>query len=149
MEREREWWNCALPSLRLKQEQPPENTQDPGAPVSSPCQAEGSTLKERRERWRQGHAWGGRRTPSLPTLPSHVLLYCRSGALDVEGQSVGGVDDGPSTPEVLPRSESPTPGITTTSTRTRRQVTVVGDSLLRGTEGPTCRADLLPVWSPG
>ena len=46
------------------------------------------------------------------------------------------VDDGPSTPEVLPESERPIPCIPTTSTRKKRWVIVVDDSLLRGTEGP-------------
>ena len=58
-EKEIDWWNQALSSLRQKQEQPPEKTQDQGDPVSSPRQAEGSSLKERSE-WRQVHAWGGR-----------------------------------------------------------------------------------------
>jgi len=34
-----------------------------------------------------------------------------------------------------------TPYITTTSTRKKRRVIVVGDSLLKGTEGPICRTD--------
>ena len=112
-------------------------TQDQGDPVFSPRQAEGSSLKERSE-WRQAHAQGGR-TPSLPTSPSRVPLYDRYEALDVEGQSMDDVDDGPSPPEVLPRSERPSPCITTTSTRKKRWVIVVGDSLLRGAEGRTCR----------
>ncbi|XP_054680227.1 collagen alpha-1(I) chain-like [Grus americana] len=51
------------------------------------------------------------------------------------------MDDSRATPEVSPRPERPTPHIVTTSTKKKRQVTVVGDSLLRGTEGPVCRAD--------
>ncbi|KAK4817118.1 hypothetical protein QYF61_027981 [Mycteria americana] len=50
-------------------------------------------------------------------------------------------DDSPSTPEVSPRSEKCTSHINTTSTRKRRWVIVVGNSLLRGTEGPLCRTD--------
>jgi len=53
------------------------------------------------------------------------------------------VDDAgvnPSTPEELRRTERPNPCITTTSTRKKR-VIGVGDSLLKGTEGPICRAD--------
>ena len=65
-------------------------------------------------------------------------MYSRYEALGVEGQSM---DDGPSTPEVLPRSERPTRCILSTSTRKKRQVIVVGDCLLRGTEGPICRTD--------
>jgi len=51
------------------------------------------------------------------------------------------VDDGPSTPEVLPRSERPTPYIMTTSTRKKRKVIVVSHSHLRATEGPVCQTD--------
>jgi len=36
-------------------------------------------------------------------------LYNRYKALDVEGQSMDDVDDGPSTPVVLPGIERPTP----------------------------------------
>ena len=35
-EKEIDWWNQALSSLRQKQEQPPEKNQDQGDPVSSP-----------------------------------------------------------------------------------------------------------------
>ncbi|KAK4826058.1 hypothetical protein QYF61_004173 [Mycteria americana] len=62
-------------------------------------------------------------------------------ALEVEGQSMEDGDDSLSTPEVSPRSEERTSRINTTSTRKRRQVIVVGDSLLRGTEGPICWTD--------
>ena len=68
-----------------------------------PRQAEGSSLKERSE-WRQGHARGGRRAPSLPTSPPRVPLYSRYEALDAGGQAMDGVDDGPSRREVLPRA---------------------------------------------
>ncbi|XP_040974865.1 uncharacterized protein LOC121232493 [Aquila chrysaetos chrysaetos] len=139
-EKEGGWWNHALPSPRQKQEQPPEKKQHQRDPLSSPRQAEGSSLKERSQ-WRQVHARGGRQTPSLPTSPSQVPRYNRYEALDVESQSMCDVDDGPSAPEVSPRSERSTPHITTTSIRKKRQVIVVGDSLLRGTDDPICRTD--------
>ncbi|KAK4812337.1 hypothetical protein QYF61_017114 [Mycteria americana] len=60
---------------------------------------------------------------------------------EVEGQSMEEGDDSPSTPEVSPRAEERTSCINTTSTRKRRRVIVVGDSLLRGTKGPICRTD--------
>ena len=68
----------------------------------------------------------------------------------MEGQSVDDVDDGPSTPEVLPRSERPIPYITTTLTRKKRQLLVVGDCLLRGTEAPIGQTDppLREVYCP-
>lgn len=61
----------------------------------------------------------------------------------MEGQSTDDVDDGLSTSEVFPRAERPTPRIMTTSMRKKRLVIVVGDSLLRGTEGPICWTDPL------
>lgn len=41
----------------------------------------------------------------------------------------------------MPRARKWTPCLRTASTRTERRVIVVGDSLLRGTEGPICRPD--------
>ncbi|KAJ7408139.1 hypothetical protein BTVI_60719 [Pitangus sulphuratus] len=70
-----------------------------------------------------------------------VSLYNRYGALDVEGKSTDDEDGGPSPPEDLPRPERPTPCIKTSSMRKQRQVVVVGDSLLRGTESPICWKD--------
>ncbi|KAK4825626.1 hypothetical protein QYF61_001306 [Mycteria americana] len=70
-----------------------------------------------------------------------VPLHNRYEALEVEGQSMEDGDDGPSIPEVSPRSERQTFHINITSARKRRQVIVVGDSLLRGNEGPICRTD--------
>ncbi|KAK4816772.1 hypothetical protein QYF61_022770 [Mycteria americana] len=102
--------------------------------------AEGSSSKEESE-WRRVHARGGRRSPSLPTSPPQVPLYNRDEALEVEGQAMEDGDDSPSTPEVSPRSEERTSRINTTSRRKRRRVIVVGDSILRGTEGPICRTD--------
>lgn len=79
-----------------------------------------------------------RQKPSLPTSPSQVPLYNRYRALDVEEQSMDDEDKGPSPPEVLPRPERPIPHIKTSSTRKKRRVVVVCDSLLRGAEGPIC-----------
>ncbi|KAK4815791.1 hypothetical protein QYF61_007231 [Mycteria americana] len=71
----------------------------------------------------------------------HVPLHNRYEALEVAGQSVEDGDDSPSTPEVSPRSEERTSRLTTTFTRKKRRVIVVGDSFLKGTEGPICRTD--------
>ncbi|XP_009989715.1 PREDICTED: pituitary tumor-transforming gene 1 protein-interacting protein-like, partial [Tauraco erythrolophus] len=62
-------------------------------------------------------------------------------AMEVEDLSMNDVVDSPSRTDVLPESERPNPCIMTTSTRKRRLVIVVDDSLLRGTEGSICRAD--------
>ncbi|KAK4806806.1 hypothetical protein QYF61_005602 [Mycteria americana] len=76
------------------------------------------------------------------TVSSHsVPLYNRYEALEVEGQSMEDGDDSLSTPEVSPSAEERTSHLTTTSTRKRRRVIVVGDSLLRGIEGPICWTD--------
>jgi len=64
---------CSAPP---RQELPKETTQDQGEPISSPHQAEGSSLKEKSER-KEVYAQGGRQTPSLPILPSQIPLYNR------------------------------------------------------------------------
>lgn len=92
-------------------------------------------------KWKQIRALGGSQTSPLPTSPSQVPLYHRYESLDVECRSVEDVDDSPFTAEVSPRSERPTPRITTTSMGKKRWVIVVGNSLLRGPESPTCWAN--------
>ncbi|KAK4815560.1 hypothetical protein QYF61_004077 [Mycteria americana] len=74
-------------------------------------------------------------------LQEEVPLHNRYEALEVSGQAMEDGDDSLSTPEVSPRSEERTSRINTTSLTKRRQVIVVGDSLVRGTEGPICRTD--------
>ncbi|KAK1192276.1 E41L5 protein, partial [Pygoscelis papua] len=61
------------------------------------------------------------------------------GALELEGQANEDVDKGPS--RGLPRVRQSAPRITTASAKKKRRVIVVGDSFLRGTEGPLCRPD--------
>ncbi|GAB0210155.1 hypothetical protein GRJ2_003481300 [Grus japonensis] len=51
------------------------------------------------------------------------------------------MDGSQATPEVAPRPERPAPRVVTTPTKKKRWVIAVGDSLLRGTAGPLCRAD--------
>nr|XP_010304339.1 PREDICTED: suppression of tumorigenicity 5 protein-like [Balearica regulorum gibbericeps] len=70
-----------------------------------------------------------------------VSEYNRYEALAVEGHSSEDMDDSQVTPEVAPRPKKPMPRVVTTPTKKKRRVTVVGDSLLKGTEGPICRAD--------
>ncbi|XP_009990030.1 PREDICTED: uncharacterized protein LOC104383543, partial [Tauraco erythrolophus] len=52
-----------------------------------------------------------------------------------------GVAKGPSALEVSPGSERTTRCIKTASTGKKRRVVVIGNSHLKGTEGPICRAD--------
>ncbi|KAK4831411.1 hypothetical protein QYF61_017542 [Mycteria americana] len=75
------------------------------------------------------------------TSPLTVPLYNRYEALDVEGQSMDDVDDGPSTPEVLPGSERPTPCITTTSIRKKRQGKSCLTNLVAFCDGVTTSVD--------
>ena len=122
-----------------EQAQPPEKGRDQRDPVSS-HQNVGRVLKGS-SKWKQVHNQGSIWTLSLPTTPPQVPLYNRYEGLAVEYQSVDDVGVDPSTPEELRRPERPTPHITTTSTKKKRQVIVAGRSLLKGTEGPICRAD--------
>ncbi|GAB0204581.1 hypothetical protein GRJ2_002923700 [Grus japonensis] len=142
VEREIDWWSQALPSLRQKQGHLTDQSQSERDPVSSPRQAEGSSLKEGSE-WKQVHVRHGRQqTFSFsPTSPSHVPLCNRYQALAVEGHLSEDMDDSQATPEVAPRPKRPMPRVVTTPTKKKRRVIVIGDSHLKGTEGPICRAD--------
>ena len=71
--------------------------------------------------------------------PSQVPLHNRYEAVQVKPNH--GEDDGSSRLKVSPRWSQPTPCTKTASIKKNRQVTVIGDSLLRETEGPTCRLD--------
>lgn len=66
-------------------------------------------------------------------------LHNRFEALELEGEVNKTVEGGP--PVRLPRVKRSTPRLTTASTRKDRRIVVIGDSLLRGTEGPICRPD--------
>jgi len=77
----------------------------------------------------------------LPITSPQVPLHNRYEALDVEDKVMDGAGVDPSTSEEAQRSEGPPSRITTSSKRKKRRVIVVGDSQLRGTEGPICWAD--------
>ncbi|GAB0185452.1 hypothetical protein GRJ2_001010500 [Grus japonensis] len=136
-ERDIDWWSQALPSPRQKQGQLTDQSQSEGDPVSSPRQAESSSLKEGSE-WKQVHARRGRwRTfSSSATSPSHVPLCNRYEALAVEGHSSEDMDDSQATAEVAPRPKRPVPRVMTTPTKKKRRVIVVGDSLLKAHSKP-------------
>jgi len=57
----------------------------------------------------------------------------------MEGQANDKVDEGP--PMGLPRARQSDPHIMTASMKKKRRVIVIGDSLLKGTEGLICRLD--------
>lgn len=82
----------------------------------------------------------GKQANALPAyLTTQVQLYNRLWNL-----MDNDVDEGPSRLEWLPRTSQTIPSIVTTSTKKKRRVAVIDDSLLRGTEGtidqliPTC-----------
>ena len=74
----------------------------------------------------------------MTTPPSQVPLHNRYEALQVEPNN--NKDDGSSSLEVLPRLSRPKPCIKTASIKKK---IVIGDSLLKGTEGPIWRPDPL------
>jgi len=51
------------------------------------------------------------------------------------------VGEGEAPSRGLPRRGQTAPHVTTASAKKKRRVIVIGDSLLRGTEGPICRLD--------
>ena len=66
-------------------------------------------------------------------------LHNRYEGLEPEGRANDKADEGPCTG--LPRARQSAPHITTASMKEKRRVIVIGDSFLRGTEGPMCRPD--------
>lgn len=77
-----------------------------------------------------------------------------SKALELDGQANDDVDKIPSALRELRRASQPMPRITTTPTKKKRRVIVIGDSLLKGTKGPICHPDLakgslLSPWGTG
>jgi len=139
-EQETDWWSRALTTQESTQEQPVKKARDQRALVISPHQAEGRDAKVNSE-WKRVRNRGRRRTLPLPTTSPQVPLHNRYEALDVEDKTVDGAGVDPSTSKEAQRSEGPPSHITTSSTRRKRQVIAVGDSQLRGTEGPICRED--------
>lgn len=77
--------------------------------------------------------------PSLPAPPSQVPLRNRFEALELERPVAE--EEVESLPRRMPKARKLTPRLRTASTKTEGKVIVVGDSLLRGTEGPICRPD--------
>ncbi|XP_054044411.1 uncharacterized protein LOC128904316 isoform X1 [Rissa tridactyla] len=134
-ERESDWWTHSL-----REREQVEAPHKSGDPLPSRHQAVGGDCREEGE-WKQVPARGSRRIPSWALTPSQLPLQNRYGVLQEE-LAVGEEDDTPRSGT----SERPSrhgPSITTGSKRKSRRVTVVGDSLLRGAEGPICHPDPL------
>ncbi|KAM9663018.1 uncharacterized protein ACIBXB_016421 [Morphnus guianensis] len=136
-ERETDWWAHTLPSLGQGQQM--EALQEAEVPLPS-CHQAGGDLRDGGE-WIQVPAQGGRRIPSRSPSPSQLPLLNRYGALELEDRASEdqGVDEVLS--REVPRPSQAAPRILTSSEKRKRRVIVVGDSLLRGTEGPICRPD--------
>jgi len=130
-ESEIDWWSRSLPSLRTRQQEAA--PQEVEKPLPSCHRAERGDLRGRGE-WKWVPARGGKRIPSRPLSPPQLPLSNRYGALECEAQANEDVGEAPSTG--LPRMCQTAPRITTASAKKNRRVIVVGDFLLRGTEGP-------------
>ncbi|KFV15623.1 hypothetical protein N340_04099, partial [Tauraco erythrolophus] len=140
-EPEKDRWCRALPDLKQNQEDPEKATQNKGHSDSSPCMAEDSKSKMSHKSM-EVCARDNRQPPcSLPTSAPQVPLQNRDEALEVEGPSMDDEAEGPSALEVSPGSERTTRCIKIASTGKKRRVMVIGDSHLRGSEGPICWAD--------
>ncbi|RMC05489.1 hypothetical protein DUI87_18682 [Hirundo rustica rustica] len=97
---------------------------------------EGHLINE--EEWKCIPTRGDNNKNFSPSL-SQVPLYNRYEVLDLEGQ----LDDLEENclPSESPSYDSPERCITTSNIKKKRRVIIVGDSLLRGIEGPICRLD--------
>jgi len=91
--------------------------------------------------WNQVPARGGKRVHSWPPSPAQLPLGNRYGALEYEGLATEDVGVGEAPSRGLPRTSQTAPRITTASAKKKMRVIVIGDSLLRETEGPICRPD--------
>jgi len=137
-EREIDWWSRTLPSLRQRQQEAaPQKAENP---LPSCHRAERGGLRDGGE-WKQVPARGGKRISPRPPSPAQLPLSNRYGALECEGLATEDVGEGEAPSRGLPRTSQTAPRITTASTKKKRRVIVIGDSLLRGTEGPICRPD--------
>ena len=108
-------------------------------PLSCSCQSDQSSLREK-DGWKQVPA--ARRSghpPPRPCLAPQVPLQNRFGALEPEGEVNADVEAAP--PVRVPRGKRTHLRLKTSSTRKDRRVVVIGNSLLRGMEGPICRPD--------
>lgn len=84
------------------------------------------------EEWKLVPAWHHRQTLSLPTSVSQVTLHNKFEDLKLEAEESGDAVEGP--PRRLSRVKQLTPCLKTASAKKKR-VIVIGDSLLRRTEG--------------
>lgn len=77
----------------------------------------------------------------LTYLTSPGTLKQQIGGPGIWGQGDENVDEDPSRFEGFLRARQHTPHIKTSSIKKKRRVVVIGDSLLRGMDGPKCQMD--------
>ncbi|RMC20193.1 hypothetical protein DUI87_01039 [Hirundo rustica rustica] len=128
-EMEIDWWSSALPSLREASDCESEDLHASCSQV-----IEGHLINE--EEWKWVPAQGDNNKNSSPSL-SQVPLQNRYEVLDLEGQ-LDDLEENclPVSPPIMIHLKDASPPLTS-----RRRVIVVGDSLLRGSEGPICQPD--------
>ncbi|TRZ16813.1 hypothetical protein HGM15179_010322 [Zosterops borbonicus] len=130
--REMDWWSSALPSLRDSHL----NSEDL---YDSHSQAIEEHPVDEGEWQRVPTRGGNNKNFSQPPSPSQVPLQNRYEALALENQLDNLKEHYlPSEPPFL---DSSVRRISTSNTKKKRRAIVVGDSLLKGTEGPICRPD--------
>ena len=134
-ERQTDWWSDSLRERRRVCTSQTEGVMDP---FSHHSQTGRDSLRGEEE-WQQVSAWRRRQPLSRPTSVPLVPLCNRYEALKPEG--VVSDDDVGALPPSLPKVRRSAPRLKTASSKKERRVIVVGDSLLRGTEGPVCRRD--------
>jgi len=135
-ESEIDWWSRTLPSLRPRQQEAaPRKTENP---LPSCHRAERGDLRDGGE-WKRVPARGGKRIPSWPPSLAQLPLSNRYGALECEGPTNEDAGEDPS--RVFPGMSQSAPCITTAWAKKKKEIIIIGDSLLRGTEGPICRPD--------
>lgn len=91
--------------------------------------------------WQQVPAWCSKYISSVTNSSSQVPLHNRYKALQMEPNNED--DYGLSRLELSPRLSWPVHCVKTTFIKKKRQVIGIGESLLRGTEGPICGPDTL------
>ncbi|XP_042725317.1 uncharacterized protein LOC122178868 [Lagopus leucura] len=135
-EREIDWWSDSLRERRRDCTTQTEGTMDP----LSHCSQTGRDSLREDEEWQLVSSRRRRQPPSSrPTSVPLIPLCNRYETLKPEGEVTD--DNVGALPPSLPKVRRSAPRLKTASSKKERRVVVVGDSLLRGTEGPICRPD--------
>ena len=87
--------------------------------------------------------WGSSKRPLISDADSPASPAAPAEQVLCSAETTGGGDDGSPQLVVLPKSNQSSLSIKTSSAKKKQQVTIIGDSLLKGTGGPVCRPDPL------